>query len=209
MSRRDFDLDRYLMNNPIREILQQRFVGAYFSKVARPLSEPFCLEIGCGRGAGARIIIETFQASKVIGFDVDEGQVKLAKCYLRSRQLKDKVGLFIGDAERLSFPDSTFDAVFDFGVLHHLPNWRAALREVARVLKPNGQFFFEEPLKPILDFVLLRSILNHPKDGLFTACEFSQALKKARFTISDLKEVDGIFIRGMAYTSDPVAPLAS
>ena len=109
----------------------------------------------------------------------------------------------------LSFPDFTFDAVFDFGVLHHLPNWRAALREVARVLKPNGQFFFEEPLKPILDFVLVRSILDHPRDGLFTAFEFSQALEKARFTISDLKEVDGIFIRGMAYTSDPVSPLAS
>ena len=209
MSVRSFDLDKYLMNNPIREMIQRKFVGAYFSKVAKPLSEPLCLEIGCGRGVGARIIIEAFQASKVIAFDSDEEQVKLAKRYLRSRKLQSKVGLFIGDAERLSFPDSIFDAVFDFGVLHHLSNWRAALREVARVLKPNGQFFFEEPLKPILDFVLVRSILNHPRDGLFTACEFSQELGKARFTISDLKQVDGIFIRGMAYTSDPVAPLAS
>ena len=123
----NFNLDKYLMNNPIREVLQRKFVGAYFSKVAQSLDEPFCLEIGCGRGVGARIIIETFDASKVIVFDLDERQVRLAKRYLRRRKLRHKVGFFIGDAERLSIPDSTFDAVFNFGVLHHLPNWRVAL----------------------------------------------------------------------------------
>jgi len=202
MSGRTFDLDKYLMNNPIREMIQRRFVGAYFSKVARPLSESFCLEIGCGRGVGARIIIETFQASKVVAFDLDGCQVKQAKRYLRSRKLQNKVGLFIGDAGKLSFPDSIFDAVFDFGVLHHLSNWRAALKEIARVLKPDGQFFFEEPIKPILDFVLVRSLLDHPEGGLFTACEFRQALKEARFILFDLKEADSIFIRGMAFISN-------
>ena len=180
-------------------MIQRKFVGTYFSKVARPLSGSLCLEIGCGRGVGTRIIVETFQASKVIAFDLDEGEVKLAKRYLRSRRLQNKVGLFIGDAEKLSFPASIFDAVFDFGVLHHLSNWRAAIKEVARVLKPKGQFFFEEPIKPILDFVLIRPILNHPKDGLFTAREFEQALKEAQFTLSDLKEADSIFIRGTAF----------
>ena len=180
-------------------MIQRKFVGAYFAKVAKPLSEPLCLEIGCGRGVGASIIIEAFQASKVIAFDSDKEQVKLAKRYLCSRKLQSKVGLFIGDAERLCFPDSIFEAVFDFGVLHHLPNWRAALKEVARVLKPNGQFFFEEPIKAILDFVLVRQILNHPKAGLFTTCEFRRALQEAALTLSDLKEADSIFIKGVAF----------
>ena len=182
-------------------MIQRKFIGAYFSRVAKPLSGPFCLEIGCGRGVGVRIILEAFQASKVIAFDSDEGQVKRARRYLHSRNLHDKASLFIGDAEQLCFPDSIFDAVFDFGVLHHLSNWRAALKEVARVLKPNGQFFFEEPIKPILNFVLIRAILNHPKDGYFTACEFRQTLEEAGYTLSDLKEADNIFIRGMAFTS--------
>ena len=47
--------------------------------------------------------------------------------------------------------DDTYDAVFDFGIIHHIPRWREALDEVARVLKPGGRFFFEEVLRDALD----------------------------------------------------------
>lgn len=43
------------------------------------------------------------------------------------------------NAERLSFPDESFDWVFSHGVLHHTPNTRVAINEVHRVLKPNGR----------------------------------------------------------------------
>lgn len=41
--------------------------------------------------------------------------------------------------------NSGVDAVFIFGVLHHIPNWKAALEEMARTLKKQGVLLVEEP----------------------------------------------------------------
>lgn len=49
------------------------------------------------------------------------------------------------DAHRLEFPDNSFDAVFGFGILHHL-DYEKALDEIRRVLRPGGVMIFNEPL---------------------------------------------------------------
>jgi ubiquinone/menaquinone biosynthesis C-methylase UbiE len=48
------------------------------------------------------------------------------------------------DASKLDFPDGHFDAVFDFGIIHHIPNWKDCIQELKRVLKPNGEVILEE-----------------------------------------------------------------
>ncbi|MBI5529080.1 MAG: class I SAM-dependent methyltransferase [Deltaproteobacteria bacterium] len=50
----------------------------------------------------------------------------------------------VGDVTAIRADDETYDAVFDFGIIHHVPDWRAALREIRRVLKPGGRLFAEE-----------------------------------------------------------------
>ena len=195
---RQLNLDNYLMNNPIREMIQQKFVAGYMLKASKPMDNSLCLEIGCGRGVGSKIIIEMFGARRVIAFDVDFDQILRAMKYIDRRNLAGKVSLFVSDAKCLSFADNTFDAVFDFGVLHHIPNWRTTLKEVKRVLKSEGYFLFEEPTKPILDFPLIKRLLDHPEEGLFTADEFKIALKEAGFILRNFKQADGIFIQGVA-----------
>jgi SAM-dependent methyltransferase len=58
-------------------------------------------------------------------------------------------GLFerlrFGDVTALAFPDGSFDAVLSLDVLEHVPDYRAALREFARVLRPGGRLVLSVP----------------------------------------------------------------
>jgi ubiquinone/menaquinone biosynthesis C-methylase UbiE len=63
-----------------------------------------CLEIGCGHGAGARIILKTFQPSRLDGLDVDPVMIRLAS----KRQPQwtiDRLQFLVGDAQRLPYAD--------------------------------------------------------------------------------------------------------
>src|SRR5262249_11272455 len=80
--------------------------------------------------------------------------------------------LAVGSLERLPFPNQSFDAVFDFGVLHHVLAWQTALSEIQRVLKPGGRFFFEEVTRAALNRWLYRTFLKHPTGNRFSETEF-------------------------------------
>ena len=99
------------------------------------------LEVGCGRGVGVEIILDTFRAAGVVAFDIDPTLVALAA--RRVEPYADKVWLSVGSATEIQADDSTFDAVFDFGVIHQIDGWRTAVAECARVLKPGGRLYFE------------------------------------------------------------------
>lgn len=105
---------------------------------ARLPEHPVCLELGCGQGALARLLVERFGA-RMIATDFDPAQVDLAAS--RLRDLGDRVSLRVVDARDLPFDDGAFDAVFSFGVLHHIAGgWQRVVGEVARVLRPGGLF---------------------------------------------------------------------
>ncbi len=94
------------------------------------------------------------------------------------------------DASRLDFPEKTFDIVFDFGIMHHIPNWRDCIRELERVLNTRGQLILEE--LAIESFsgvpgILWKKMLAHPYEKMFTFQELEQSLEKAGFTIINKK----------------------
>ena len=93
------------------------------------------LEIGCGLGTdGAQFAIA---GANYTGVDLTQASVELAK---RRFELFQLPGTFrIADAERLDFPDNSFDLVYSHGVLHHTPDTAGAVREIHRVLRPGGQ----------------------------------------------------------------------
>lgn len=58
----------------------------------------------------------------------------------------------MGDATGLKVAfgaeDKIHDAASDFAIIHHIPDWRSAVAEIARVLKPGGPFLFDEVTSP-------------------------------------------------------------
>jgi len=96
------------------------------------------LEIGCGIGFVSAFLADTYEMN-VQGSDFDPEQIEIARKMLpKSERLRFRVE----DAARLSFEDASFDLVVSHNVFHHIPDWEAAVREVARVLRPGGYFMW-------------------------------------------------------------------
>ncbi len=88
-----------------------------------------------------------------------------------------RVQFKVGDAADMSLtPDNSYDAIFDFGIIHHIPNWQACLKELHRVLKPSGYPCIDDG--SIESFTktafgrFLRSILDHPYEHMYTKAAF-------------------------------------
>jgi ubiquinone/menaquinone biosynthesis C-methylase UbiE len=135
-----------MMNNPLREAIQRRFGAPRLLRLGGPMQRGHALEIGCGRGVGTELILDLLGANAVDAFDLDPSMVMLARERLRPRG--KRVRLWVGDASTIAAPDACYDAVFDFGIIHHVPDWRRAPAEVRRVLGPHGRFYAEEVLAP-------------------------------------------------------------
>jgi ubiquinone/menaquinone biosynthesis C-methylase UbiE len=162
------------MNNPIRAAVQRRIEAGRLLRLggrARGLA----LEIGCGRGVGAELILDAFGAERVDAFDLDPRMVARARSRLAKRG--DRTRLWVGDATRIPVPDETYDAVFDFGIIHHVPEWPRAVGEVARVLKPGGRFYAEEVLRAFIVHPLVRWLLAHPQIDRFDRAQFTETLQ--------------------------------
>ena len=101
--------------------------------------------------------------------------------------------MWVGDACAISVADASYDAVFDFGIIHHVPDWRRALAEVHRVLKPGGRFYCEEVLRRFILHPMVRRLLEHPLEDRFDASTFAQALAAAGLEPFAREELWGAF----------------
>jgi len=185
--------ERLITDNPVRAAIQRHVEGPMLKKMGSQTDYPLCLEIGCGAGVGAEVIADQFGARKVTATDIDPDQIRRAEANLLPR-LRERIEFKIEDAMALDEPDETYDAVFSFGVLHHMEDWKRALREIARVLKKGGEFFFEEPLRPFLRNLLVRTLTAHPEGGEFDFDEFKSELERNNISISNMKRIKNIAI---------------
>lgn len=188
--------ERLAVNNPLRP-LQQRLEMRWFRSAKRLNQGSRILEIGCGRGAGAGIIIETFRPALFHALDLDVEMIRRTKRHLPSEGRR-MIGLSVANVIRLPFRDGTWDAVFGFGVLHHVPHWRDAVREIARVLKGKGVYFLEELYPSLYQNVITRHVLLHPREDRFGGDDLREALRMANLSLRYVLENRELGILGVA-----------
>ena len=189
-------MERWVVNNPLR-VLEQGIQVGWMKKRHPLLPGGTCLELGCGRGAGARLILDAFQPSRLYALDLDSRMVQKAKAYLSPTE-HDKITLMVGDAFSLPFAPASLDAVFNFGVLHHVVDWRGALKEVARVLKTGGTFFLEELYPALYQNAITKRFLLHPEEDRFCRDDLWQELEKMKMPFRDALELKKLGVLGVA-----------
>ncbi len=177
-------LEFLLMNNPLRAFVQKHIEGPRLEAMGGVVRGGCALEVGCGRGVGAEIILDRFGAARVDAVDLDPKMIERAK-----RRLKDRPArVWVADATHLDAQDETYDAVFDFGIIHHIPDWRRAVGEIWRVLKPDGRFYAEEALREFISQRLCRALFQHPWEDRFDHEDFLAALRLKGFLVVAAKQ---------------------
>jgi ubiquinone/menaquinone biosynthesis C-methylase UbiE len=147
------------LNSPTRAFVQGRVVAHLLARLGGRVEGGRALELGCGRGVGGEIILDRFGAAQLELIDIDQDMVERARRRLAGRAA---ARVSLGDATRIEAPDESFDAAFDFGAIHQMPDWPSAVAEVRRVLKPGARFFFEEVASPLLRWTLRFTVEGWP-----------------------------------------------
>lgn len=98
------------------------------------------LEVSCGHGGGASYLMRTLHPESYTGLDLNADGIE----FCRRRHNLAGLDFVQGDAEKLPFADQSFDAVLNVEASHCYPHFPRFLDEVARVLRPGGDFLYAD-----------------------------------------------------------------
>jgi ubiquinone/menaquinone biosynthesis C-methylase UbiE len=123
----DYSMDSQKVNEGRKSILSK-------------ITDEEVLEIGFGTGINLKFYPENVK--KIIGVDANEGMLKQFK--KKSRNGRIEIELFHQSGESLPFPDNSIDAVVSTYTLCSIKDINSALKEIYRILKPRGTYYFLE-----------------------------------------------------------------
>jgi phosphatidylethanolamine/phosphatidyl-N-methylethanolamine N-methyltransferase len=146
---------RYQRMSPVYDLMEalaepryKKWRGRLWSYVTGPK----VLEVGVGTGKNLPYYPE---GVKVSAIDLTPGMLKRAQ--QKAEDQKINVEMFLGDVQKLDFPDNYFDSVVATFVLCSVPDVRLGLKEIKRVVKDGGQVLLLDHVRsglPILGFFM-------------------------------------------------------
>jgi SAM-dependent methyltransferase len=124
--------------------IESRFMAAV------PLQHPV-LDVGCGDGHFASVTY-----TEPIDVGMDPWERDLAECAMFRPSVYQE--LVLASATEMPFADESFQTVISNSVLEHIPDVEMTVREIARVLKPGGEFAMTTPSEYYPEFLLGASL---------------------------------------------------
>src|SRR6185295_12154936 len=136
-----------LVNRVISLGVDQRWRNRTVS--ALPVADDYrVLDLATGTADLAIMAAKRHPGVTVVGTDPSEGMLAIGESRVAREGLGERVKLVVGEAERISFPDQSFDAVIMAFGIRNVPDRVAALREMARVTRDGGRVAILELSEP-------------------------------------------------------------
>ncbi|MET8283540.1 class I SAM-dependent methyltransferase [Micromonospora sp. NPDC005174] len=133
----DGEADRYdSYSQTPRIAVAERWI---LSWISRTVPNGVIVDLGCGTGRIAHELASVER--RVIAIDRSQQMLAQASATLPA----DSTALLRCDARMVPVADGSVDAVVCSGVLHHIPDWPDAIREMSRILRPGGTMIVREP----------------------------------------------------------------
>ncbi len=187
--------ERWVVASPIRRVWMGHNLSWFRRRADLPPGRVVA-EIGCGTGMAFSGIRRRFRPSLLAAFDLD---LRLLRVAADRRQAP----VAAADAAALPLAPGCLDAVFCFGVLHHVPDWQRALGEIASALRPGGLFCFEEFYPALYQNLVTRRLLVHPTENRFRSTELAGRLAGAGLAVRHRVEIRPFYVLGTAARVDP------
>ena len=134
---------RFKSKYPLRAYAHERQYDSVLSYVKSGIK---VLDAGCGEGTLSIMMAQ--KGAIVTAFDLSEPNISASRRYALENKVGDKIEFLIGDAEKLPFPDNSFDLVVSSHVLEHVPDFNKGLSEVMRVTKKRAVIAIPTILNP-------------------------------------------------------------
>ena len=192
-------IERLFILSPIRALLQRHWEARQLMAMGGPLTGAYVLETGCGPGFGIDLLYRRFNAARVDAFDLDPKMIALVRQRKEIRNRRTR--LWVGNLRHIPVADASYDAVVNFGAIHHVVRWRQAIGEIARVLKPGGRFYCEEILSRYITHPLLGRFMDHPQQDRFDTPQFIFALQQNGFRIHAYRQIADLYLWVVAIKS--------
>lgn len=185
-------LERSFILSPVRAFLQNHFETRQLIKMGGSMPGAKALEVGCGPGFGIDLLYNKFNVSSVDAFDIDPKMV--FRVWQRQNWKNRRLRLWVGNVRHIPVARLHYDAVFNFGAIHHVVNWRASLSEIHRVLKIGGRFYCEEILRRYITHPFIGRLMDHPQQDRFDENQFIDALQKTGFRIQASRQMADLYL---------------
>ena len=193
-------IERLFILSPVRAFLQRHWEARQLLAMGGPLTGAHVLEAGCGPGFGIDSLYRRFKAVRVDAFDLDPKMIALVR--RRQRAGSRRTRLWVGNLRHIPVADASYDAVVNFGAIHHVVRWRQAIGEIVRVLKPGGAFYCEEILSRYITHPLLGRLMDHPQADRFDRPQFILALQRSGFQIRACRQWGDLYLWVVAIKPD-------
>jgi ubiquinone/menaquinone biosynthesis C-methylase UbiE len=129
------------------------------------------LDVGCGPGVSALAMLEGNPDDRVVGLDLAGPMLRRAAIRRRAEGVSpDRLPLLRGDVTRLPLAAGSFDGVTGHSFLYLIPDRRAALAEIRRVLRPGGRLVLLEPAAGPRLLPVVRSLRHGVRFATSMAC---------------------------------------